>query len=64
MEDMVAHSPADYVRLAIDLARDTSRRQDVRRRIAERRGRLFEDQKVIEGWAEFFETAIEAALHE
>ncbi len=61
MEDMVAHSPADYVRLAIDLARDASRRQDVRRRIAERRGRLFEDRKVIEGWAEFFETAIEAA---
>ncbi len=61
MDDMIAHTPADYVRLAIDLARDASRRQDVRRRTAERRGRLFEDPRVIDGWAEFFETAIEAA---
>ena len=59
MEDMIAHSIADYVNLAVELARDAGRRGDTRRRIEQGRGRLFEDQQVIERWTEFLLGAIE-----
>lgn len=61
MEDMIARNAADYIRLAVALARDADLRNDAVRRIELRRERLFGDARVIERWTEFFVGAIEAA---
>jgi predicted O-linked N-acetylglucosamine transferase (SPINDLY family) len=61
MEDMIARSAADYIRLAVVLARDADQRNDAVRRIEQRRGCLFEDAQVIGRWTEFLLDATEAA---
>jgi predicted O-linked N-acetylglucosamine transferase (SPINDLY family) len=43
LEDLVAKDEADYVRLAVGLARDRERRGEAVRRLREGAGRVFDD---------------------
>ncbi|MGE5094617.1 MAG: tetratricopeptide repeat protein [Betaproteobacteria bacterium] len=50
--ELVASSPGDYVRLAVDVARDRDRNATLRRQIVERRGVLFDQQAPVQAFAE------------
>lgn len=49
--ELAAASPADYVRLAVDVARDRDRNAELRRRIVERRAVLFDQAAPVEAFA-------------
>ena len=52
LPELVAESVEDLVARAVSIARDPERNWDLRRRIAERRGQLFDQQEPIEAFAE------------
>lgn len=52
LDELVADSIPDLVARAVSIARDAGRNRDLRRRIAERRGRLFDQEEPIEAFAE------------
>jgi predicted O-linked N-acetylglucosamine transferase (SPINDLY family) len=55
--ELVAGSPRDYVELAVALAGDAGRRQDLRRRIEAGRERLYGDPAPLEALQRFVESA-------
>ncbi len=56
-----ARDPADYVRRAVDLARNRDQREAVSALIRERNGVLYEDPRVVSEFERFFETSVAAA---
>lgn len=52
LEELVAANPADYVRLAVDVARDRDRNAALRKSIAERRAVLFDRPEPVAAFAE------------
>jgi predicted O-linked N-acetylglucosamine transferase (SPINDLY family) len=52
--DLIARDGADYVRLALEIAHDPSRRQDLREAILAAQGRLFGDSAPIRRLEDFF----------
>lgn len=58
IEELIAHSPEEYIRLAVRVATDRDYQQAVRRKIAERSEILFEDQDAVRGYEQFFEYAL------
>ena len=48
----MATSPGDYVRIAVEVARDPERNRALRGRIAERRGVLFDQDAPIAAFSE------------
>jgi predicted O-linked N-acetylglucosamine transferase (SPINDLY family) len=56
-----ARDPADYVRRAVELARNRDQREAVSALIRERNGVLYEDPRVVSEFERFFETAVAAA---
>jgi predicted O-linked N-acetylglucosamine transferase (SPINDLY family) len=57
-EDLVADSADAYVRIAIRLGQDSAWRQQMRERIRERCGVLFEDSSVVRQFEGFFVDAL------
>jgi len=57
LDELVAASAEAYVELAVRLCRDAQYREDIRERIALRRGHLYEDVDVIRGMERFLESA-------
>ncbi|TYZ58745.1 hypothetical protein PybrP1_010566 [[Pythium] brassicae (nom. inval.)] len=57
MTDLVAKSLDEYAALALRLARDPEFRGEMVAKIHERRGRLNEDESVVEGWERFLDQA-------
>jgi predicted O-linked N-acetylglucosamine transferase (SPINDLY family) len=57
LDECIARSREDYVRIAVRLGRDTEYRAQVSTRILERCGALFEDRAVVKGFEDFFEMA-------
>ena len=57
IEDLCASSDEEYVRLALEVARDRDRRTAYSRMIREREAALFEDRRVVSGYEAFFEQA-------
>lgn len=52
MPELIAKSPEDYVRIAVEVARDRDRNAQLRRAIAERRGVLFDQPAPVAAFAE------------
>lgn len=52
LAELIAESTEDLVARAVSIARDPGRNRDLRRRIAERRGRLFDQAEPLEAFAE------------
>ena len=50
VEDTIASSAADYVRLAVRFATDADARRDLRRRVRENVVRLFEQEAAVRSW--------------
>jgi len=57
IEGLCASSDEEYVRLALELARDREKRAAYSATIRERGEALFEDMRVVRGFESFFETA-------
>jgi predicted O-linked N-acetylglucosamine transferase (SPINDLY family) len=55
IEGLCASSDEEYVRLALEVARDRDRRDSYSRAIRERESALFEDMRVVRGYEAFFE---------
>jgi len=60
IEDCVARTPEEYVDIALRLGRDHEFRGQVKQRIAERAGVLYEDMNVVREFERFFLEAAEA----
>jgi predicted O-linked N-acetylglucosamine transferase (SPINDLY family) len=60
--ETLAHTPDEYVRIAVRLARDEDWRRAMGRRVAERKGRLFRDREAITALEEFLECACRAGI--
>jgi predicted O-linked N-acetylglucosamine transferase (SPINDLY family) len=56
--DCIATSAADYVDIAVRLGTDAERRREVKARILERNGALYEDPRVVREFERFFESAL------
>jgi protein O-GlcNAc transferase len=63
LDECIAASPDEYVRRAAQLARESDLATQVSKRLAERRRSLFEDQRYIEVFEAFVETAISDLPH-
>jgi len=61
LDELVAASAEAYIELAVRLCRDAQYREDIRERIALRRGRLYEDVDAIRGMESFLESAARSA---
>jgi predicted O-linked N-acetylglucosamine transferase (SPINDLY family) len=59
IDEPIAGSANDYVELAVGLANDAARRERLRQLILERNRVLFENASVVDGFARFFEWAID-----
>src|SRR5580658_9411849 len=57
MPDMIARTPEEYAELAIGLGRDPEARQNLRRRIARDKHRLYRDPEAVDGLARYLEDA-------
>jgi predicted O-linked N-acetylglucosamine transferase (SPINDLY family) len=55
IDGLCASSDEEYVRLALEIARDSERRMAYSRSIREREAALFEDSRVVRGYEAFFE---------
>jgi protein O-GlcNAc transferase len=55
IQGLCAGSDAEYVRLALEIARDREKRTHYSRTIIERETALFEDARVVRGYEAFFE---------
>lgn len=55
MPELCATSDEEYVRLALEVARDREKRAALSGRIREREAALFEDARVVRGYESFFE---------
>jgi predicted O-linked N-acetylglucosamine transferase (SPINDLY family) len=60
LDELVAPSDAAYVELAVALANDPRRRQDLRERLRGARMRLFEDDAPVRALEAFFERVVDA----
>jgi predicted O-linked N-acetylglucosamine transferase (SPINDLY family) len=60
IHDAIARDFADYVRIAVDLGTDASRRRDLSGRIGACSGRLYEDRRFIDELVRFFDAACAA----
>lgn len=60
LDELVATSDAAYVELAVALANDARRRQEMRERLRDARQRLYEDDAPIRALEAFFERAVGA----
>jgi predicted O-linked N-acetylglucosamine transferase (SPINDLY family) len=58
LDELVARTPAEYVRTAVAVARDPARREAFRRKILAAHDVLFENRDVVREFERFFETAI------
>ena len=58
MEDLCASSDEDYVRLALEVARDPEQRATFSSTIRAREAALFEDARVVRGFEAFFERTV------
>lgn len=61
IEELIAHSPDEYIGLAVRVGTDRDYREAVCRKIAERSDVLFGDQDAVRGYERFFEYALEQA---
>lgn len=59
MHDVVAVTPEDYVRIAVELGTDRSKRDALSRRILEANNCLFQNPQVVREFERFFRVAIE-----
>jgi predicted O-linked N-acetylglucosamine transferase (SPINDLY family) len=59
LDELVAPSDAAYVELAVALANDPGRRQNLRERLRSARGRLFEDDAPVRALEAFFARVVE-----
>jgi protein O-GlcNAc transferase len=59
--ELVAADADDYVRIAVRLGQDAAWRASLGQRIAAQQHQLFEDDRVVDAWAEFFRMAAKAA---
>lgn len=64
MDELIATDPADYVRIAARLGGDGAYRQEMRRRIAAARGRLYDDVGTVRALEAFYQRAHAEALKE
>jgi len=58
IEDAIGETPEQCAEIAVALATDTDRRNDLERRIVERRDVLFDDLKPVRALEDFFKNAI------
>ena len=58
LDELVAPSDEAYVELAVTLAADRQRRQELRRRIESARQRLYRDAAPVEALQRFIESAV------
>ena len=59
LDELVATSDAGYVELAVALASDAGRRQNLRQRLRGARERLFEDDAPVRALEAFLERVVE-----
>ena len=59
LDELVAPSDAAYVELAVALANDAGRRQNLRERLRGARGRLFEDDAPVRALEVFLAKVVE-----
>jgi len=58
MNDLCASSDEEYIRLALEVARDREMRTALSETIRAREAALFEDARVVRGFETFFESAV------
>jgi len=56
IDDCIAQSPEDYIRIAVRLGTDAAHRQELRNRILARNAVLFENEAVVREFERFFAT--------
>jgi protein O-GlcNAc transferase len=61
MTDCIANDAEDYVAIATELGTDADRRRQLRERILDRSGALFEDMEAVSAWEAFFLASMKEA---
>jgi predicted O-linked N-acetylglucosamine transferase (SPINDLY family) len=62
IDDLVAADPAQYVALAVRLANDAAFREEMRAKVRQHSGALFDDVGAVREMESFFERAFDEAL--
>lgn len=59
VEELIVHSPEEYVELALKLAHDKTYARQLRAKIAQRKERLYDDKDVLHALEDFLVSAVE-----